>query len=210
MIRAIFFDGGGVVSHFDGELISTFEREQGLRRGDILKALYSGREWIDAEMGIMDEDAWLQIGARRLSGSAGPVAFSDLRDVWGRAFLKIDQQVLALARALSASFRVGLLTNSSSSQQRLEEKLAGADILDMWHVIVNSSEEGVAKPDPRIYAIAAQRIGAAPSECVHIDDKWENVVGAKEAGFEGIHHTGGYAELVASLRDLGVASGLPN
>jgi len=206
MIRAIFFDGGGVISHFDEELIITFEREQGLQRGDVLKALYTGREWIDAEMGVMDEDAWLQICARRLAGSAGPVSFGDLRDVWGRAFLKIDQQVLALARALSTAFRVGLFTNSSSSRQRLEEKLARVDILDVWHVIVISSEEGVAKPDPRIYAIAAQRIGAEPTEWVHIDDKWENVVGAREAGFQAIHHTANYAELVARLDDLGVPS----
>jgi FMN phosphatase YigB (HAD superfamily) len=90
------------------------------------------------------------------------------------------------------------VTNSSSSQQRLEEKLAGAGILHTWHVIVNSAEEGVAKPDARIYAIAAQRIGVEPSECVHIDDKWENVVGAWAAGFSAIHYTGSCAELARS------------
>jgi hypothetical protein len=69
VIRAIFFDGGGVISHFDEELIRTFEREQGLQHGEILKTLYSGREWIDAELGVMDEDAWLRIGVRRLAES---------------------------------------------------------------------------------------------------------------------------------------------
>jgi putative hydrolase of the HAD superfamily len=209
MIRAIFFDGGGVISHFDEELIGSFERERGLSDGDIVKALYSGREWIDAEMGVMDEDAWLKIGVRRLGGSAGPVTFSDLRDVWDRCFLKIDRQVLALAKALSSSYRIGLLTNSSSSQSRLEVKLARVDILDMWHIIINSAEEGIAKPDPRIYAIAAQRIGAEPSECVHIDDKLENVEGARAAGFRAVHHTGSYTELVRRLSDMGITNAFP-
>ncbi len=209
MIRAVFFDGGGVISHFDEELIRTFEREHGLLDGDILKALYSGHEWIDAERGAMDEDAWLRIGVSRLAKSAGPVAFRDLRNTWDKAFLKIDKQVFELAEALSSTFRVGLLTNSSTSQPRLEEKLAGAGILHPWHVIVNSAQEGVAKPDSRIYAIAAQRIGAAPSECLHIDDKLENVVGAKGAGFKAIHYSGNCDQLIRSLGDLGVHSSVP-
>jgi putative hydrolase of the HAD superfamily len=203
LIRAIFFDGGGVISHFDEALIGTFERKKGLQHGDVLKALYGGHEWMDAEQGVMEEDAWLQIGADRLGMR---VSFADLRDVWGRAFLKLDSQVLALARSLSASYRIGLLTNSSSSPQRLAEKLAQAGILDVWQVIVNSAEVGVAKPDPRIYAIAAKTIGVAPSECVHIDDKWENVVGARAAGFQAIHHTGSYPELARSLGHLGIAA----
>jgi FMN phosphatase YigB (HAD superfamily) len=43
-----------------------------------------------------------------------------------------------------------------------------------------------------------------PSHCVHIDDKLENVVGARSAGFSAIHHTGSYTELVRSLAGLGV------
>jgi putative hydrolase of the HAD superfamily len=206
VIRAIFFDGGGVISHFDDELISTFENEHGLRPGDILKVLYSGNEWADAENGLIEEDAWLQIGADRLAASSTPVAFDDLRGVWEMAFLKLDILVLRLAETLSASYRIGLLTNSSSSQERVEEKLARAGILDLWHVVVCSANEGVAKPDERIYAIAAEKIGVPPSECVHIDDKPENVLGARQAGFKAIHHIGSYHALVEALADIGVSA----
>ena len=125
MIRAIFFDGGGVISHFDEEVISTLEREHGLREGDVLKALYSGREWMDAETGATGENAWLDVGIGRLAKSTRSLTFQDLRNAWDKAFLKVDRQVLSLAEALSKSYRIGLLTNSSSSQRDLEEKLAG-------------------------------------------------------------------------------------
>ena len=43
-----------------------------------------------------------------------------------------------------------------------------ADRLD---ILVVSAEEGVAKPDPRIYAIAADRLGVRPEGCVFVDDQ---------------------------------------
>jgi putative hydrolase of the HAD superfamily len=204
MIKAIFFDGGGVISHFDENVIDDFEQEQGLREGEIWNALYSGSEWKQAELGAIDEDTWFAAGIERLSGWGNRVAMGDLRAVWGKCFLKIDTEVLALAQDLSKSYRVGLLTNSSSSQAHLEEKLASAGLYDVWHTVVNSAHVGVAKPDVRIYEIAARQIGMAPSECLHIDDKPENVAGAQEAGFQGIHHDRDCAALESSLRRLGI------
>jgi putative hydrolase of the HAD superfamily len=45
-----------------------------------------------------------------------------------------------------------------------------------------SSEEGVAKPDPRIYQIALQRLDVQPHEAVFVDDFPENVAGAQQLG----------------------------
>jgi putative hydrolase of the HAD superfamily len=209
MIRGIFFDGGGVIAHFDEEVIRTYERQHGLEPGDVVRILYDGPEWKDAELGALDENTWLRVGLRRLEELAGPLQFQDLRDAWDRAFLKLDASVLGLAQSLAKSFKVGLLTNSSSPQPDLERKLGSVGILNVWHTIVNSSDVGVAKPDKRIYRIASARFGLTPPECVHIDDKIENVEGAAAAGFSAIHHTGDSAALERQLRLLGVAVPAP-
>jgi putative hydrolase of the HAD superfamily len=52
--------------------------------------------------------------------------------------------------------------------------------------IIISAEEGIAKPDPRIFRIAAERLGVRPQEAVFVDDRPENVQGARAVGMRGI------------------------
>jgi putative hydrolase of the HAD superfamily len=94
----------------------------------------------------------------------------------------------------------------SNSTPRLESELLAANgIHDMWDVVINSARVGVAKPDSRIYQIAAERIGVPPEACLHIDDLEPNVRGAEAAGFHAIHHQGDFAELASQLELLGVS-----
>lgn len=52
------------------------------------------------------------------------------------------------------------------------------------HVV--SGEERVAKPDPRIYEIAAARIAHARRDTVFFDDRQDNVDAANKAGFDAV------------------------
>jgi putative hydrolase of the HAD superfamily len=52
--------------------------------------------------------------------------------------------------------------------------------------VVLSSEVRLVKPDPRIYELMATQLGLLPDECVMIDDVEANVLGAKDAGMQGI------------------------
>jgi putative hydrolase of the HAD superfamily len=53
---------------------------------------------------------------------------------------------------------------------------------ELFGVIVDSSAEGVRKPDPRFFEIALERIGLPADRCVLVDDTAENCVAAKELG----------------------------
>ena len=109
---------------------------------------------------------------------------------------------MRLVQRLRGRYRVGLLSNST---KRLEKQLLDRNgIREMFEVVVNSARVGVAKPDVRIYHHAARLFELEPSACVHIDDFEDNVRGAREAGFQAIHHGGEYAELERELRALGV------
>lgn len=55
-----------------------------------------------------------------------------------------------------------------------------------FDLFINSAEENINKPDPRIYLIACDRLGVKPEECVFIDDSERNVKGAKDVGMQGI------------------------
>ncbi|WP_424832724.1 HAD family hydrolase [Ruegeria sp.] len=60
---------------------------------------------------------------------------------------------------------------------------------EVFGTLVVSGEEGVMKPDARIFRILCQRAGIAPEDCVFIDDGLHNVEGARAVGMDGIHFT---------------------
>lgn len=201
MIRAVFFDYGGVLARFDEAGIRALEADLGLADDDFFRAMYWIPEWEQAQVDAIDEAVWREAVDRKLEEMSGR-PLPGIRERWTGVSSEIDRDVVALVETLKPAYRVGVLSNSTL---RLEDELlAPHGLLDMWHVIINSARERVAKPDERIYRMAAERIGVAPEECVHIDDLRHNIEGARAAGFQAVHHQGDFAALEASLRDLGV------
>lgn len=82
--------------------------------------------------------------------------------------------------------RTAILSNDPGGPgaDRLRE-LGGGRFVD--HVVL-SGDVGVAKPDPRSYLLAAQRLGLEPAQCVFVDDLVVNVRAAAAAGMVGVHH----------------------
>jgi len=60
------------------------------------------------------------------------------------------------------------------------------EFLQLFEDILVSGEERLAKPDPRIFELLAERSGLSPGECVFVDDKPVNVEAARTAGLDGI------------------------
>jgi 2-haloacid dehalogenase len=60
------------------------------------------------------------------------------------------------------------------------------DFLTLFEDVLVSGEEKVAKPDPAIFALVAERTGLPPEACVFVDDKPTNVEAARAAGMDGI------------------------
>lgn len=63
-------------------------------------------------------------------------------------------------------------------------------LVELLDGVVVSGTEGMAKPDPGIYALTAERAGLAPAELVFFDDKQVNVDAAAAAGFDAVLFTG--------------------
>ena len=200
-IRAVFFDFGGVIARLDRDLLAAYEHRHGLPQGSFLKALYTIPEWKAVEEGQGSEDAWMDASKRKLDEIAGRV-LPEIGEERALMWRTLDKDVVGLAQQLAARYDVGVLSNATP---RLESELNDYHKLSgVFRVIVNSSRVGVAKPDERIYRLAAERMDVEPSACVHIDDLAHNVEGARRAGFYGIHHKGDYAALEGELRSLGV------
>jgi putative hydrolase of the HAD superfamily len=100
-----------------------------------------------------------------------------------RARYKPFLDVIPVLTELRREFAVGLVTNGPRGLQR--EKLERAGLKDCFGAIVISREVGVMKPDPRIFAIALERLGVAPAEAIFVGDTPRtDIVGAHAAGMK--------------------------
>ena len=71
-------------------------------------------------------------------------------------------------------------------------------------MVVESSIEGIRKPNPEIYRRACERLGVTPDECVFLDDLGINLKPARALGM----HTIKVVSEDQALAELGEATGL--
>ncbi|WP_439118434.1 HAD family hydrolase [Marivita sp.] len=74
---------------------------------------------------------------------------------------------------------------------------------EVFETLVVSGQEGIIKPDARIFHMLCDRAGVAPENCIFIDDGLHNVDGARAVGMDGIHFTSPDV-LQAALTERGV------
>ncbi len=91
----------------------------------------------------------------------------------------IDTDLLAYVDRLRAQYRVGLLSNATTDARRFFKE---SGIAGHFDAITISGEEGVMKPDERIYRIALARLDVRPNEAVFVDDFSENIIAARSVG----------------------------
>ncbi|HSD77839.1 MAG TPA: HAD family phosphatase [Solirubrobacteraceae bacterium] len=110
--------------------------------------------------------------------------------------MRPDEAMLGAVRAArAAGLRTGLVSNSWG-HDRYDQR-----ILALFDAVVISGHEGIRKPDPRMYALGAERLGLPPEACVYVDDLAGNLKPARALGMATIHHVDA-AATIAQLEEL--------
>jgi 2-haloacid dehalogenase len=113
----------------------------------------------------------------------------------------LEDNVSVLRDLAQADVPLFALTNWSADL--FPRALARFDFLGLFFDIVVSGVEGVAKPEPAIFEVLAQRTGRPAAECVFVDDSPANVAAAAAAGMDAIRFTPD-EPLRPRLRDRGL------
>lgn len=95
----------------------------------------------------------------------------------------IDGSVAILEELDAAGVPLYALTNWS--RETFPVARERFDFLRRFRGIVVSGDEGMAKPDPRLYRTLLDRYRLDPAACLFIDDVDRNVAGARDAGMAG-------------------------
>ncbi len=97
--------------------------------------------------------------------------------------LQPDRGLLQALRAHSRCLKLGIITNGGGETQRNKVHAAGLAEVIPPHRVWISAEVHKAKPDPAIFLLACQGLGAVPQDCLYIGDReQEDWHGATAAG----------------------------
>ena len=192
-IRVVMFDIGGILEVIPegGDpatrypaLDDEWETRLGLPPGHLTRSFEAVAA--DGAFGRCPYDEWCArfraaTGLSQTDFDAYMVAF------WDIYMGNPNEELTAYFRTLRPRYRTAILTNSFLGAREQEEKRYG--FTSMVELAIYSHEEGVRKPDPRIYAIASERLGVSPAEIVFLDDLPENVDAARACGIQAVLFT---------------------
>ncbi|MBU0952845.1 MAG: HAD family phosphatase [Nanoarchaeota archaeon] len=200
MIKAIFFDWGGTLTY--GSIF-------GLVAARLAHVLPVSKRRIAEALEKKNHDYL----TGKVSSQTFWTAFADTLGIhlqlqlFNRILLEageVNKEMLTLVDEVRKHYHVGLLSDNY--------KELAVHIVKKYHlhkrfdVLVFSQELGFKKPDPRIYRIACRKLRIKPEECVFLDDKHKNILGARRVGMKGIHFKSvGQARLALRRLNIQVA-----
>ena len=181
-IQAVIFDFGGVLMRtHDYAGRQKWADRLGLSGPDLEKAIFESEAARRAMVGEVPFTALRQHVATvfRLDGAESDRLWDDF---W--AGDRLDRELVDFLAGLRPRYRTAILSNAWSDARDLFTERLGLDrAVDL---MVISAEEGLAKPDARIYQCALDRLQVRPEEAVFVDDFAVNVEAACALGIHGI------------------------
>ena len=198
-IRAVLFDIGGVIVRLnDITVLGSFNG-----RTDAPGIL---AQWLDCphvrahESGQIDGAEFARRMVETYAIGCTPEAFLERCIAWhGELFPGVRETLSALKPHIKSA----CLSNTSTFAWTTAPCCIEA--AKLFDVRILSHELGMMKPDPRIYRIAAERLGEAPEHILFFDDTERNVTAAKAMGFDA-HRVLGFEPARRILEDYGLLS----
>jgi putative hydrolase of the HAD superfamily len=209
-IEAVIWDFGGVFTTSPFEAFNAYEAAHGLPH-DLIRSVNRLNP---------DTNAWALFERTEIDAAGFDTRFLAESTALGHPLRgaevlplisgRVRPAVVAALKTCKAQFKVGCITNNmktgkNASMAASEEGAsATAAIFPMFDHIIQSSEAGVRKPDPRIYLMMCEALGVKPEACVYLDDLGINCKPAAALGMTAIKVVGE----TQLLDDLEKATGL--
>ena len=186
-IRAVVFDVGGVLeldaigSSMDIGLDARWEQRLGLEAGELDRRMEP--IWRAGSLGECTEEEVHQEMEKRLGMSKAQVD-EYMREMWDWYCGRLNVPLVDFFRSLRPRYQTALLSNSFVGARQEEQQRYHFE--EMCDLIIYTHEEGIAKPDPRIFELTCKRLGVQPAEMLFLDDIPKIVAAARTLGIHAI------------------------
>ena len=208
-VSAVVFDLGGVITESPMLAFAAYEAEAGLPEG-LIRRLNSTdpdtNAWARYERNELDVEGFVDTFEAEALAAGHRV---DARRVLAALNGEIRPEMVAAVRSLrAAGLPLAMLSNNVAPMERTGRL---AELLDLFDAVVESSIEGVRKPEPEIYARALARLNEAVgrdlafADCAYLDDLGINLKPARALGM----HTVKVTDPRVALDELSALVGFP-
>lgn len=181
-IKAVVFDIGGVLE-FNPRTgwLERWEKQLGVPLLDVLEQLEANGK--NGSLGTCTEAEWIA-GVCEATGMSAEHSEAFMADLWEEYVGTLNHDVAMFFAELRPRWRTAIISNSFVGAREREQALY--DFEGMTEAIIYSHEVGVAKPDPRIYQLACERLALEPEEILFLDDVPANVEAARALGMHAV------------------------
>ena len=193
MIRAVFWDFGGVITSSPFDSFNIYEEEHKIPK-DFIRTINSTNPhvnaWAKLERDEIDQEEFDSLFAAESKKMGYAIPGKEVL-----ALLKgqIRPEMVNALRTIKDKLIQGCLTNNIQpmKDQQLKKNhsaISGAhqEIMKLFDFVFESSKENVRKPDPNFYKLACQRGNVKPNEVIFLDDLGINLKPAKALGMKTI------------------------
>ncbi|MGV0643912.1 HAD family phosphatase [Mycolicibacterium sp. XJ2546] len=179
-VNAVVFDMGGVLTVDPFEACRNYARELGLPAETFVEQL-RGPDFAEVETGARAVRDFLKFACRDVAERFDvDVNIRRLADCLAAGQQVRPEMVTLVVELADRGVPVGLLTNNAKEARSWWH--SGVLPIARFTAVVDSSQVGLRKPDPRIYTVTAERMRRRPDELLYFDDMADNVAGARTAG----------------------------
>ena len=191
-LEAVIWDFGGVLTTSPFESFNRYEAERGLPK-DFIRGINATNPetnaWAQFESNAIDLDAFDEAFAAeaRTRGHEVPG-----KDVIALLSGDVRPRMVQALQMCKEHFRVACITNNvrSGSGPGMANSAAKAaavsEVMALFDLVVESSVEGIRKPNPKIYELACERLGVSPARAAFLDDLGINLKPARALGMQTI------------------------
>lgn len=189
MIKNIIFDLGGVVINLQRTKAVEALKKLGIKDAYSLLGVYSQKgPFLKLETGEISSSEFYDT---LLPECKEGTSCSQLRDAFEEFLVDIPEERLEMLEKLKEKgYKIYVLSNTNPIMYNhwidREFKKEGKSINDYFDGIVTSFQEGMCKPDPKIFSNLVKRYSLNPEETLMLDDSEKNILAAKSIGLNAI------------------------
>lgn len=191
-IKAILWDFGGVFTSSPFEAFERYELHHNLPRDFIRKVNSTNpntNAWARLESNSITRDEFDGLFRQESESLGYPVSGAEVLTLLSG---QLRPRMVEVLRTCKKHYKVGCITNNMKpadpSLNTVEKRqfTDTGEVMTLFDVIIESSIEGVRKPNPEIYMIACRRLDVEPNQCVFLDDLGVNLKPARAMGMKTI------------------------
>lgn len=173
-IKFVYFDINGCLVRFFHRAFTKIAMDTGIAADIVETAFWHYNDEVCT--GQLSAKAFNKLFAKRLG-----IESIDWQPYYLAAVDPIPE-MHELIKWAAHNYRVGLMSNIGHG---FIDDMMRCNLVPRaeYDTIIDSSEVGVIKPDPKIYKIAQQRAGVEPEQILFIDDSRTNLIPAQKLGW---------------------------